>query len=91
VKIDSDNAVRGLFWVDGRTREMYKTFRDCIFFDTTLCVNRYNMPFAPIVGVKNHMQSILLGCALLSFVWVFRTLKEAMGGLEPKEYNDRPR
>jgi hypothetical protein len=77
VKIGSDNAVRGLFWVDGRTREMYKTFRDCIFFDTTFCVNRYNMPFAPIVGVNNHMQSILLGCALLldetteSFVWVF--------------------
>jgi hypothetical protein len=48
------------------------------------------MPFARIVGVNNHMQSILLGCALLldettkSFVWVFRTLKEAMGGLEPK-------
>jgi hypothetical protein len=32
----------------------------------------------------------MLGCALLLdemtelFVWVFRTLKEAMGGLEPK-------
>jgi len=65
VKIDSDKPVRGLFWVDGRTREMYKTFRDCIFFDTTFCVNRYNMPFALIVGVNNHIQSILLGCALL--------------------------
>ena len=48
------------------------------------------MPFVPIVGVNNHMQSILLGCSLLpdetieSFVWVFRTLKEAMGGLEPR-------
>jgi len=51
VKIDSDNAVRGLFWVDGRT-EMYKTFRDCIFFDTTFCVNRYNMLFAPIRKVQ---------------------------------------
>jgi hypothetical protein len=90
VKIDSDKAVRGLFGVDGMTREMYKTFRDCIFFDTTFCVNRYNMSFEPIVGVNNHTQSILLGCALLpnqttkSFVWVFRTLKEAMGGLEPR-------
>ena len=65
MKIDSDNTVRGLFWVDGRIREMYKTFRDCTFFDTTFCVNRYNMPFVPIVGVNNHMQSILLGCALL--------------------------
>jgi hypothetical protein len=47
------------------------------------------MPFAPIVGINNHLQSILLGCALLpdesteTFVWVLQALKEAMGGLEP--------
>ena len=45
VKLDAENAVRGLFWVDGRSRELYKCFRDCIFFDTTFCTNRYNMPF----------------------------------------------
>jgi hypothetical protein len=63
--IDAENAVRGLFWVDGRTRELYKSFGDCIFLDTTFCTNRYNIPFAPIVGINNHQQSILLGCALL--------------------------
>jgi hypothetical protein len=63
--IDTDNVVRGLFWVDGRTRELYKSFGDCIFMDTTFCTNRYSMPFAPIVGINNHLQSILLGCALL--------------------------
>lgn len=65
VMIDSGNAVRGMFWVDDRTRELYKTFRDCIFFDTTFCTNRYDMLFAPFVGINNHLQSILLGCALL--------------------------
>jgi hypothetical protein len=46
------------------------------------------MPFASIVGVNN--QSILLDYTLLSnktiesFVRVFRTLKEVMGGLEPR-------
>uniref|UniRef100_K3ZL59 Protein FAR1-RELATED SEQUENCE n=1 Tax=Setaria italica TaxID=4555 RepID=K3ZL59_SETIT len=87
--IDANNVVRGLLWVDDRTRELYKTFGDCIFFDTTYCTNRYDMPFAPIVGINNHLQSILLGCALLpdetteTFVWVLERLKEAMGGHEP--------
>jgi hypothetical protein len=81
--------VRGLFWVDGRTRELYKSFGDCIFLDTTFYTNRYNMLFAPIVGINNHLQSILLGCALLpdetteTFVWMLEGLKEAMGGREP--------
>jgi len=89
VKIDAENAVRGLFSVDGRSRELYKCFRDCIFFDTTFYTNRYNMPFAPIVGINNHTQSILLGCALLldetteTFVWVLQTLKATMGGMAP--------
>ncbi|XP_073359745.1 protein FAR1-RELATED SEQUENCE 3-like [Aegilops tauschii subsp. strangulata] len=60
------NSVTGLFWVDGRTRALYPKYKDCIFFDTTFCTNRYNMPFAPIVGVNNHLQTMLLGCALLS-------------------------
>jgi len=89
VKLDAENAVRGLFWVDGRSRELYKCFRDCIFFDTTFCTNRYNIPFTPIVGINNHTQSILLGCALLldettkTFVWVLQTLKATMGGMAP--------
>uniref|UniRef100_K4A226 SWIM-type domain-containing protein n=1 Tax=Setaria italica TaxID=4555 RepID=K4A226_SETIT len=84
--IDDNNVVRGLFWVDGRTRELYKRFGDCIFFDTTYCTNRYDMPFVPIVGINNHLHSILLGCAMLSdettetFVWVLERLKGAMGG-----------
>ena len=47
------------------------------------------MPFAPIVGINNHTQSILLGCTLLSdettetFVWVLQTLKATMGGMAP--------
>ncbi|XP_034593144.1 protein FAR1-RELATED SEQUENCE 5-like [Setaria viridis] len=74
--IDDNNVVRGLFWVDGRTRELYKSFGDFIFFDTAYCTNRYDMPFAPIVGINNHLHSILLGCAMLpdetteTFVWV---------------------
>ncbi|XP_004987128.1 protein FAR1-RELATED SEQUENCE 5 [Setaria italica] len=81
--IDDNNVVRGLFWVDGRTRELYKSFGDCIFFDTTYCTNRYDMP------LNNHLHNILLGCAMLpdetteTFVWVLERLKGEMGGREP--------
>jgi hypothetical protein len=84
LKRDENQAVRAIFWVDGRTRELYKKFKDCVFFDTTFCTNRYDMPFAPIVGINNHMQTIMLGCALLpdekieTFKWVFETWMEAM-------------
>ncbi|CAN6239654.1 unnamed protein product [Urochloa humidicola] len=73
--ISDDDVVRGLFWVDGRTRELFKMFGDCIFFNTTY-TNRYTMPFAPIVGINNHLHSMLMGCALLpdetteTFIWV---------------------
>lgn len=83
------NAVEGLFWVDGRTRALYPKYKDCVFFDTTFCTNRYNMPFAPIVGVNNHLQTLTLGCALLpneiteTFKWVFQQWLLAMDNVPP--------
>ncbi|XP_044972411.1 protein FAR1-RELATED SEQUENCE 5-like [Hordeum vulgare subsp. vulgare] len=88
--VDEDtNSVTGLFWVDGRTRALYPKYKDCIFFDTTFCTNRYNMPFAPIVRVNNHLQTVLLGCALLpneqieTFKWVFENILLAMNNEHP--------
>jgi hypothetical protein len=87
--VDSQNAVTALFWVNGRTQLLYPKYGDCVFFDTTFCTNRYNMPFAPIVGINNHLQTVVLGCALLAnetiegFKWVFESWLEAMDGLQP--------
>lgn len=88
-QVDGANSVLSLFWVDGRTKLLYPKWRDCVFFDTTFCTNRYNMPFAPIVGINNHLQTIVLGCALLAdetiegFKWVFQKWLEAMDGVQP--------
>jgi hypothetical protein len=88
-QLDKNNAVRALFWVDGRTRSLYHKYKDCVFFDTTFCTNRYNMPFAPIVGINNHTHTIVLGCALLpdetieTFRWVFERWMIAMDNLAP--------
>jgi hypothetical protein len=61
-----------------------------IIFDTTYLTNKYDMPFAPFIGINHHGESIILGCGLLSgedtdsFVWVFRQWLQSMCGIAPK-------
>lgn len=87
--LDDDNRLRNVFWADGRCRAAYMEFGDVISFDTTYVSNRYKFPFAPFVGVNNHGQSILFGCALLggeeiaNFVWLFRTWLACMSNKAP--------
>lgn len=88
-KLDDEDRVENLFWVDGAARRAYKIFNDCISFDTTYMTNAYKMPFAPFIGINSHGQSIQLGCGFLrnelstSFEWLFETFLDAMDGLAP--------
>jgi hypothetical protein len=50
IKLDENNAVRALFWVDGRTREVYKKFKDCVFFDTTFCTTAMTCLLHQLLG-----------------------------------------
>ncbi|XP_034218862.1 protein FAR1-RELATED SEQUENCE 4-like [Prunus dulcis] len=87
--LDEEQRLVNVFWVDAKGREDYKNFGDVISFDTTYITNKYKMPFAPFIGVNNHSQSTLLGCALLAdettctFVWLMKTWIRAMGGKAP--------
>jgi transposase-like protein len=89
IDIDDDGRLRNVFWADARCRAAYEYFGEVVTFDTTYLTNKYDMPFAPFVGVNHHGQSILLGCALLSnedtttFTWLFKTWLECMGGRTP--------
>ncbi|XP_078150381.1 protein FAR1-RELATED SEQUENCE 5-like [Carex rostrata] len=89
VLADEDGVVKNIFWVDGRGRRAYKEFGDVVTFDTTYQTNKYNMPFAPFIGVNHHRQSILFGMALLkcemadNFCWLFKTFLEAMYDKHP--------
>ncbi|XP_022891883.1 protein FAR1-RELATED SEQUENCE 5-like [Olea europaea var. sylvestris] len=71
------------------SRQAYKEFGDVVTFDTTYLTNKYDMSFAPFVGVNHHGQSTLLGCGLVSnedtetFVWLFRTWLQCMHGQAP--------
>ncbi|XP_028060141.1 protein FAR-RED IMPAIRED RESPONSE 1-like [Camellia sinensis] len=88
--VDTDFRIRNLFWADAMSRAAYKEFGDVVSFDTTYLTNKYDMPFAPFVGVNHHGQSILLGCGLLSsedtdtFVWLFKSWLNCMSDHPPK-------
>ena len=77
IDLDEEDRLKNVFWADARSRAAYKYFGDVITFDTTYLTNKYDMPFAPFVGVNHHGQSILLGCGLISredtetFTWLF--------------------
>ncbi|XP_022863478.1 protein FAR1-RELATED SEQUENCE 5-like [Olea europaea var. sylvestris] len=96
--LDDESRLKNLFWADNRSRQAYKEFGDVVTFDTTYLTNKYDMPFAPFVGVNHHGQLILLGCGLLSnedtdtFVWLFKTWMLFMHGKAPNgiiTYQDR--
>lgn len=89
MRADKTNIVRSIFWTDARSKLDYALFGDFVSFDTTFSTNRYDMPFAPIVGINNHGKTIIFGCALLenqtadTFRWLLSTFLEAMGGKRP--------
>lgn len=89
-QLDEDNRVSNIFWADACSMKYYAEFGECVSFDTTFMTNRYNLPFAPFVGITGHAQTYMFGCAFLhdetidSFEWVFKTFQEAMGGKHPQ-------
>ncbi|XP_027936364.1 protein FAR-RED IMPAIRED RESPONSE 1-like [Vigna unguiculata] len=90
IDMDPDNRISNVFWADARSRAAFMEFGDVVSFDTTYLTNKYDMPFAPFVGVNHHGHSILLGCGLLSaedsstFVWLFRCWLRCMGNKSPE-------
>ena len=86
----SNNKTQCIFWADGFSRKMYNLYGDCLSFDTTYKTNKYNLPFAPFVGVTGHAQNCLFACAMVhnettdTFEWLFETFVHCMGGKQPK-------
>ncbi|XP_025801014.1 protein FAR1-RELATED SEQUENCE 9-like isoform X2 [Panicum hallii] len=90
VQVDQEGRMTNFFYRDGKCRNDYDCFGDAIIFDTTYRTNKYNLICAPFVGVDHHWQNVVFGCAFLldesvaSYVWVFKSFLESMGGQSPK-------
>ncbi|KAL7199222.1 hypothetical protein ACSBR2_021496 [Camellia fascicularis] len=87
--LDGNGRLQNVFWADARSKAACKEFGDVVTFDTTYLANKYDMPFAPFVGVNHHGQSTLLGCGLIShkdtetFTWLFQSWLACMSGCPP--------
>lgn len=90
IDLDHEKRMRNVFWIDAKGRHDYHSFCDVVFFDTFYVSSKYKLPFVPIIGVNNHFQFVLLGCALIgehsasSFLWLMHTWLKAVGGQAPK-------
>jgi zinc finger SWIM domain-containing protein 3 len=84
-----DGRIANFFWADGQSIMDYVCFGDAVSFDTTFQTNKFEMPFAPLLGTNHHKQTIIFGAALLfnetieSFIWLFQTFLTAMSGKHP--------
>nr|XP_015649995.1 protein FAR1-RELATED SEQUENCE 5-like [Oryza sativa Japonica Group] len=90
IQIDKeDGRIANFFWADGQSIMDYSCFGDAVSFDTTFDTNKFEMPFAPLLGTNHHKQTVIFGVALLfnqtieSFVWLFETFLTAMSGKHP--------
>lgn len=54
IDIDEESSLKNAFWVDARCIAVYEVFGDVIPFGTTYLTNKYDMPFAPFVGVNYY-------------------------------------
>jgi zinc finger SWIM domain-containing protein 3 len=90
IQIDPKNDhIANFFWADGQSIMNYACFGNAVSFDTTFQTNKFEMPFAPILGTNHHKQTIIFGVALLfdnsipSFIWLFQIFLEAMSDKHP--------
>lgn len=87
---DDEGMMTDCFWADATCRKSYQYFGDVVVFDTTYNTNRYNLIFAPILGVNHHGQTTLFGCAFLkhekfeNFEWLLKVWLNAMPAGPPK-------
>jgi zinc finger SWIM domain-containing protein 3 len=90
IEINKENGrITNFFWADGQSIMDYKCFGDAVSFDTTFQTNKFEMPFAPLLGTNHHKQTIIFGAALIfnetipSFIWLFQTFLTAMSEKHP--------
>jgi zinc finger SWIM domain-containing protein 3 len=66
MQLDEDDVqIANFFWADGQAIMDYACFSDAISFDTTFQINKFEMPFVPIIGTNQHKQTIIFGATLL--------------------------
>ncbi|KAL4196784.1 hypothetical protein AMTRI_Chr04g247960 [Amborella trichopoda] len=66
--VSEDNRLEHIAWSHGSCYCAYEIFGDVVVFDTTYQSNGYSMPFSIWVGVNNHGDTCLFGCAFVGLI-----------------------
>lgn len=88
-QVDKNNCLTHAFWADAKAKMAYYCFGDAVTFDTTFKKDKNMMPFVMFTSVNHHLQSVILGCSLItdeteaSYVWLFENWLLAMCGRPP--------
>ncbi|GAB2279753.1 Protein FAR-RED ELONGATED HYPOCOTYL 3 [Dionaea muscipula] len=89
VDVGEDLHLKNFLWIDTKSRHDYVCFNDVVSFDTTYVRNKYKIPLALFIGVNQHYQFMVLGCAIFSdesvstYSWILHSWLKAMGGQAP--------
>ncbi|XP_011626980.1 protein FAR1-RELATED SEQUENCE 7 [Amborella trichopoda] len=90
ILVNEEGHIISALWVEARSRISYKHFNDLIIFDTTYQTCSFKMPFASIIGINHHNDTMFFGGALIhdesvdTFEWVFIQWLQAMNNCHPK-------
>nr|CAD1827373.1 unnamed protein product [Ananas comosus var. bracteatus] len=90
IQVDEDDKLTNFFWADAKSVIDYEYFGDVVCLDMTYKLNASVRPFALLLGVNHHKQTVVFGAALLydetleSFKWLLETFNIAMRGKQPK-------
>ncbi|XP_020576090.1 protein FAR1-RELATED SEQUENCE 5-like [Phalaenopsis equestris] len=86
---DEEGRLTSFFWSDGSCRLYYDFFGDVIIFVISYHLNKYNLCYAPFVGINHHRQNVLFDVGFLSeemiesFKWLFKTFIRIMDDKHP--------
>lgn len=66
MQMDDEGRLKGVFWVEPKSKETYKEFEYVVTFDATYLTNKYDMLFTLFVGVNHRDHFILFQYGLIS-------------------------
>ena len=72
---EKDGQIANFFWADGQSIMDYTCFGDAVSFDTTFDTNKFELPFAPILGANHHKHIWLHICAVSMEQQLYSTVR----------------
>ena len=90
VQVDQEGQMKIFYQRDAKSMIDYDCFGEVVVFYVTYRTNKYDLVCTLFMGVNQHWQNIIFGCAFLldettvSFEWLFSTFFKSIDNQLPK-------